>query len=31
MNIKYVPINDVADLGFKNYFALFTFVRTVCE
>lgn len=31
MNIKYVPINDVADMGFKNYFALFTSVRMVHE
>lgn len=31
MNIKYVPINGVADTGFKNYFGLFTFVRTVHE
>lgn len=31
MNIKHVPINDVADMGFKNYFALCTFVRTVHE
>lgn len=31
MNIKYVPIIDVADVGFKNYFALFTFVGTVHE
>lgn len=31
MNIKYVPINGVADVGFKNYFALVTFVGTVHE
>lgn len=31
MNIKYAPINDVACMGFKNYFALFTFVGTVHE
>lgn len=31
MNMKYMPINNVADIGFKNYFALFTFVGTVHE
>lgn len=31
MNVKYVPIVDVAHVGFKNYFALFTFIGTVHE
>lgn len=31
MNIKYVPINDVAYVGSKNYFVLFTFVGRVHE
>lgn len=31
MNIRYVAIIDLAHVGFKNYFALFTFVGTVHE
>lgn len=31
MNIKYVPNNDIAYMGFKNCFALFTFVGMAYE
>lgn len=31
MNVRYVPTIDLAHVGFKNYYALFTFVGTVHE